>query len=46
MITAEGEKKNVIEVVRAGISNIFIKPFAPEILKEKIENVLAEKADS
>ncbi len=40
MITAEGEKKNVLEAVRAGVSNIVIKPFAPEILKKKIENVL------
>ena len=46
MITAEGEKKNVLEAVRAGVSNIVIKPFAPEILKEKIENVLNEKADA
>ncbi len=40
MITAAGEKKNVIEAVKAGVSNIVIKPFAPEILKKKIENVL------
>ncbi len=46
MITAAGEKKNVIEAVKAGVSNIIIKPFASEILKEKIEHVLDEKADA
>jgi len=40
MVTAEGEKENVIEAVKAGVSNIIIKPFTPETLKEKIENLL------
>ena len=40
MVTAEGEKENVIEVVKAGVSNIIVKPFPPEILKKRIENVL------
>ncbi len=40
MVTAEGQKDNVVEAVKAGVSNYLIKPFTPEDLKEKIEIVL------
>ncbi len=40
MVTAEGKKDNVVEAVKAGVSNYLIKPFTPEDLKEKIEIVL------
>lgn len=39
MITAEGQKDNVMEAVKAGVSNYLIKPFTPETLNEKIKKV-------
>jgi len=42
MVTAEGEKENILEAVQAGVSNYIIKPFAPETVREKVEKVLKE----
>ncbi|MBW1929104.1 MAG: chemotaxis response regulator CheY [Deltaproteobacteria bacterium] len=41
MVTAEGQKENVIEAVKAGVSNYIVKPFTPETLSEKLEKVFA-----
>ena len=40
MVTAEGMKENVVEAVKAGVSNYIVKPFTPEALGEKLEAVL------
>jgi len=40
MVTAEGQKDNVIEAVKAGVSNYIVKPFTPETFGEKLEKVL------
>jgi len=40
MVTAEGQKDNVLEAVNAGVSNYVVKPFTPDILGEKIKKVL------
>jgi two-component system chemotaxis response regulator CheY len=40
MITAEAQKENILEAVKAGVSNYIIKPFTGEILGSKIEKVL------
>ncbi len=40
MVTAEGMKENVIEAVKAGVSNYIVKPFTPEALGEKLQAVL------
>ena len=39
MVTAEGQKENVIEAVKAGVSNYIVKPFTPETFNEKLEKV-------
>ena len=39
MVTAEGQKENIVEAVKAGVSNYVMKPFSPETLKEKIDKV-------
>jgi two-component system chemotaxis response regulator CheY len=44
MITAENEKDNVVNAVSAGVSNFIIKPFSPQILKEKIDRIFTTKA--
>ncbi len=37
MVTAEGQKDNVLEAVKSGVSNYIIKPFTPETLEKKSE---------
>ncbi len=48
LLTAEGEKSQVLEAVQAGVSSYIMKPFTGEILKQKIEavhkNILAAAA--
>lgn len=39
MVTAEGQKDNVIEAVKSGVSNYIIKPFTPETFNEKLQKV-------
>lgn len=39
MITAETKKDNIIEAVKAGVSNYIVKPFTAEIVEEKLKKV-------
>ena len=39
MVTAEAEQHQIIEAVKAGVSNYVIKPFTPQTLAEKLEAV-------
>jgi len=36
MVTSESEKSRIIEAIQAGASNYLVKPFQPDILKDKI----------
>ncbi len=40
MVTAESLKENVVEAVKAGVSNYIVKPFTAEVLSEKIEKII------
>ncbi|CRF47536.1 Chemotaxis regulator-transmits chemoreceptor signals to flagelllar motor components CheY [Helicobacter heilmannii] len=40
MITTEGGKAEVITALKAGVNNYIVKPFTPQVLKEKLEVVL------
>lgn len=40
MITTEGGKAEVITAIKAGVNNYIVKPFTPQVLKEKLEVVL------
>ena len=40
MITAEATKQNLIDAVKAGVSQYIVKPFTPAALEEKIEAIL------
>jgi len=42
MISAMGQQKDVIEAMRAGASDFFIKPFIAEKVVEAIENALSD----
>jgi two-component system chemotaxis response regulator CheY len=43
MVTAEGQKENVIEAVKYRVNNYIVKPFTPEVLLEKINKIFEEK---
>ena len=36
MVTTEGGKKEVIVALKAGVNNYIVKPFTPQVLKEKL----------
>lgn len=40
MVTTEGGKTEVITALKAGVNNYIVKPFTPQVLKEKLETVL------
>ncbi|MGE3977330.1 MAG: chemotaxis response regulator CheY [Nitrospira sp.] len=39
MVTAEAQQSNLVEAVKAGVSNYIVKPFTAETLQEKIEKI-------
>ncbi|MDY0167809.1 MAG: response regulator [Thermoguttaceae bacterium] len=41
MVTAKNERGNVLQAIHAGASDYLIKPFEPNILREKVEKWLA-----
>lgn len=43
MVTAEAEKENIVEAVKAGVSNYIVKPFNAATLKEKLDKIFAGK---
>lgn len=43
MVTAEGQKENVLEAVKHKVSNYIVKPFTPETFMEKINKILPPK---
>ena len=45
MVTTESGKTEVITALKAGVNNYIVKPFTPQILKEKLEAVLGIKED-
>lgn len=43
MITTEGGKAEVITALRAGVNNYIVKPFTPQILRDKLEEIIGKK---
>ena len=41
MVTTNAAKDDIVEALRAGVSNYVVKPFTPDTIREKIEAVLA-----
>jgi two-component system chemotaxis response regulator CheY len=39
MVTAEAQQENIIEAVKAKVSNYIVKPFTADTLNEKIEKI-------
>ncbi|MDR1452129.1 MAG: response regulator [Helicobacteraceae bacterium] len=44
MVTTEGGKTEVITALKAGVNNYIVKPFTPDVLREKLEAVLGTSA--
>ena len=44
MVTTEGGKTEVITALKAGVNNYIVKPFTPQVLKEKLGAVLGEES--
>ena len=40
MVTTRGVKEDIMEALQAKVNNYVVKPFTPQILKEKIDQVL------
>lgn len=40
MVTTRGNKDDVIEAMQARVNNYIVKPFTPQALKEKLDQVL------
>jgi two-component system, chemotaxis family, chemotaxis protein CheY len=41
MVTTRGLKEDIIEALAAKVNNYVVKPFTPQILKEKIEQIVS-----
>jgi len=39
MVTAEAQKDNIVDAVKAGVSNYVVKPFTAETINEKLTKV-------
>ncbi len=41
MLTAEAKREQIVEAAQAGVNGYVIKPFTAEVLKSKLEKILA-----
>lgn len=41
MVTTRSVKDDILEAMKAGVNNYIVKPFTPDTLKEKIEQIIA-----
>ena len=41
MVTTRSVKEDILHAVEAGVSSYILKPFTPQVLKEKIDQVLS-----
>ena len=40
MVTARSERDDIVEALAAGVNNYIVKPFTPQVLKEKIDGLV------
>jgi two-component system chemotaxis response regulator CheY len=45
MVTARSVREDIITAMEAGVNNYIVKPFTPQILKEKIDALIAVAAN-
>ena len=46
MVTAEDKRQQIVEAIHAGVNGYLVKPFSPDALKERIDQILASWAAS
>jgi two-component system chemotaxis response regulator CheY len=46
MVTARSVKEDILTALEAGVNNYIVKPFTPQVLKEKIDALLSAPAAS
>lgn len=44
MVTTRSVREDIVAAAQAGVNNYIVKPFTPQVLKEKIDQVLAGSA--
>lgn len=44
MVTAEAKREQIVEAAQAGVSGYVVKPFTAEVLKQKLDKILATSA--
>jgi two-component system chemotaxis response regulator CheY len=44
LVTAEAKREQIVEAAQAGVNGYVVKPFTAQVLKEKIEKILAARA--
>lgn len=44
LVTAEAKRENIMEAAQAGVNGYIVKPFTPEILREKLELIFTRLA--
>ena len=42
LVTGRGDRELVVKAAEAGVNNYVIKPFTPQILRDKIEQVMGK----
>jgi two-component system, chemotaxis family, chemotaxis protein CheY len=46
MVTTRSVREDILAAVEAGVNNYIVKPFTPQVLKEKIDQLLGAAAGS
>ena len=46
IVTTRSVKEDIMAAVQAGANNYVVKPFTPQVLKDKIDSVLSTKASA
>jgi two-component system chemotaxis response regulator CheY len=41
MVTTRSVREDIVAAVEAGVNNYIVKPFTPQVLKEKVDQVLS-----
>lgn len=44
MVTARSVREDIITALEAGVNNYIVKPFTPQVLKEKIDSLIVSPA--
>jgi two-component system chemotaxis response regulator CheY len=45
MVTAEGNQKNIVEAMQAGVNNYIVKPFNTQTLQENLNKIFPRESE-